>query len=277
MARNGTKYLNIPDVEKLVAFPNFATVLLQHAREVPQKSALKFENSDYTYLALTKFCSNIELPEKKISLSMRNIKNDLLLLLACLYQGKQIDLNFNRDTNLVLDELKIADDELKYFEPPYVKLDDPALILNDTYHFTQYKVLLAAKAVGNALHLFRDGASYCPAEILSIKDLLFAVLAPLFFAKSIEFTFNKEINHYHYAWNRTIDSDLRDCATVFFQEKRDNNYTLKESFDQAMGLGPLFHPSGSLVELLGYELFQDNGTWRISGHGIAREEEVGLK
>lgn len=265
-------YLNIPNVEKLVAYPNFATVLLQHAREYPQKLALRFQNKDYTYLAMTEFCSNINFPDKKISVSMRNIENDLLLLLACLYQGKEVDLNFNVDTNVLIEELIIDHDKLKYFDPPYVKLDDPALILNDKYYFTQYKVLLAAKALGNAFTLFRDGASYCPPEIPDAKALLFGVLAPLFFCKTIEFVFNEGKDHYQYAWNRWIKSDLRASSVVYFQKKLGNNYILEESFDQAMGIGPLIHPLGNLVELLGYEIYKVDGKWDISGHGIAREE-----
>lgn len=262
-------YLDIPDVEKLVPFPNFATILLQHAREFPDKVALKFDNKKYTYLELTKFCSNVDISNKDIIISMNNIANDLPILLSCFYQGYKVDLNFNTDTNTRLDELKVSNHELKYFEPPYVKLDDSALVLNSKYHFTQYKVLLAAQAIGKAFNLFREGKSYCLPDISNISDLVFGVLAPLYFSKTIEFTFNSEVNYYQYAWKKSIESNLRDSAAVFTDEFKKGNYFLKQKFDKAMGIGPLIDPLGNLVELLGYELSKKDGEWDISGHGIA--------
>ncbi len=260
--------MKIPTVEKLVPFPNFATVLLQHAREFPEKIALNFTDEFLTYQALAEYCESVCFIDGVISISMLNPKEDLRILLACLYQGKTFDLNFSKESKYDIKNVKIGE-KLKYFEPPYVKLDDTALTLNAKHTFDQYKVLLAAQAIGKAFRLFRPGAAYCPLDITTVSDLVFGVLAPLYNCKTIEFAFNKEKNHYQYSWRHEIVSDLRDNAFIFPKNASTQGYLLLDSFDYAMGLGPIQAPNGQIMELLGYEFERLNGAWKISGHGLS--------
>ena len=271
--KNKNEYLGVPIDEKIVPFPNFGSVLLQHAREFPDKIALQFKNRNYSYKALLEECLSLPLSDKIVQLSFMSIENDLIILLSCLCLGIPFKLDFKGSSNLILKDLEKNEIQIKYFEPPYVRLDDKAFILNENYEFSQYNVLVASQAIGNAFKLFRDGAAYCPENISSITDLVFGVLGPLYFAKSIYFTFNDNPDFYQYAWNRMIKSDLRDAVMVTNHDSNHKNiFRLKNSFEQALGLGKVISPNGKGVVFLGFELDNDVPKGHCLGNQINDNE-----
>ncbi|MEA2076675.1 MAG: hypothetical protein U9O95_01490 [Candidatus Marinimicrobia bacterium] len=261
-------FLNIPYEEHIVPFPNFASVIMQHAREFPDKIAMEFGSCKYTYSELLELCLSLDIPEEtgEIIISMDRIENDLILLLALLIQGISFKLDFTSSSSLEYKKLDRKKMEYHPFEPPYVRLDAPAFLLNN-YSFSQYNVLVAAQAVGNAFKLFRPGNAYCPLSFTSIADLTFGVLAPLYFAKSIHFTLHNEKNCYQYALNHEINSSLRDAIIIFSTNSDNpNSYKLIESFDQVLGLGPIIDPRDELIQLLGLDINKIDGKWHIAGH-----------
>jgi hypothetical protein len=257
-------FLDIPYQEHIVPFPNFASVLMQHARAFPEKPALDFGSVTHSYSELLKLCLSLDIP-KNIVISMKQPENDLILLLASLSQGLPFKLDFSSQSTLDYDKLDRKKVDYHPFEPPYVRLDDIAFSLKDIF-FSQYNVLVAAQAVGNAFKLFREGASYCSADIRSISDLVFGVLAPLYFAKSVYFTMVNEKNFFQYAWNGEINTNLRDSAVVTDKNNINDAYKLEKSFDQAVGLGPVKDPSGEYIKFLGVDIEKIGDKWDISGH-----------
>ena len=102
------EFLDIPYAEHIVPFPNFATVIMQHAREFPDKIALGFNSRSYTYFELIKTCLALDL-NSNITLSMKDPENDLIIILALLVQGISFKLDFKADTILQLDKIKQGD------------------------------------------------------------------------------------------------------------------------------------------------------------------------
>jgi hypothetical protein len=265
------EFLDIPYAEHIIPFPNFASVIMQHAREFPDKIALGFNSKSYTYSELLQTCFELEL-KTDITLSMKDTENDLILLLALLLQGIPFNLDFEANTTLKLNEIKRQKKDIHYFEPPYVRLDDKAMTLNKEFCFSQYNILVAAQAVGNAFKLFRPGNALCPLSITSIADVSFGVLAPLYFAKSIYFEQNDDKNYFQYSWNIQIESNLRDASTILFTAKTDvKAYTLEKSFDEILGLGPVISPKGEMVKLLGLDIEEVKGEWKVSGHCLGEK------
>ncbi len=251
-----TDYLNIPVVEHIVPFPNFGSVLLQHAREFPDKPALIFEGKAYTYLELLKECLTYKI-EKDIEyeVELNHVQDNIILILALLTQGSAFKLNFLKSGTYIREESTKGFTDIDYFDPPYVRLDDKAFTLKGKYEFSQYHVLVAAQAVGKAFKLFREGAAYCPQSVFGIEDLTFGILAPLYFAKSIYFYDVKTPDLFQYAWNGVIKSNLRDAVMVTNEVNyHENVYRLVNSFEQALGLGEVKGRDGNAVEFLGFEI-----------------------
>ncbi|MCF7832989.1 MAG: hypothetical protein K9N05_05395 [Candidatus Marinimicrobia bacterium] len=267
------EFLDIPYNEHIVPFPNFASVLMQHAREFPDKIALQLEEKSYTYFDLLNICLSYKLnKDNDYKIKIVNIEKEVVFLLALLTRGIPFELKFMEPGTYVSEDqigkYKIID----YFDPPYVRLDDKAFVLNGEYEFSQYNIMVAAQAVGNAFKLFREGAAYCFPEMFSIADLVFGVLAPLYYAKSIYFIEIKEPNFFQYAWNGVIKSELRDAVMVTNEVNyHENAFILMESFDQALGLGPLKSIKRNIPELLGVEISNENGICRISGHCMGKK------
>ena len=265
-------YLEIPYTEHIVPFPNAAAVLMQHGREFADKNAWLFQNKAYTFGDLLNLSLNLTLPEH-IQLSFSDIENDLVLFLAALVQGVLVSVDFNKKTNVRVEDLDMRTIRIQYFEPPYVKLDDPAFKLNDQIHFTQYHILVAARAVGNAFKLFRKGDAACPDMISNIADLTFGVLAPLYFCKTTCFIPDDTPNRFQYAWKREIESDLRDAAMLFPKGKSvAGSFMVERSFDEALGLGPILSTEGERITLLGAEFRFIDGNWQVSGHCIGEKD-----
>lgn len=260
------EFLDIPYSEHIVPFPNFASVIMQHAREFPDKMALDFNTKSYTYSELLQTCLALKL-KADITLSMKDTENDLILLLALLLQGISFNLDFEANSTLKLNEIKRQKKDIHYFEPPYVRLDDKAMTLNKEFCFSQYNILVAAQAIGNAFKLFRPGNALCPLSITSIADLSFGILAPLYFAKSIYFEQKDDKNYFQYSWKIQVESDLRDASTILCDtETNKKAYTLKKSFDMVLGLGPVMSPKGEMVKLLGLDIEEVKGEWKVLGH-----------
>ncbi len=258
-------FLDIHYAEHIVPFPNFASVLMQHARVFPEKTALEFESSKHTYSELLELCLSLDIP-KDIIISMKKPENDLILLLASLVQGIPFILDLTSQSKLEYDKLDLKKIDYHPFEPPYVRLDDLAFSLKNI-SFSQYNVLVAAQAVGNTFKLFREGAAYCPPKIQTISDLIFGVLAPIYFAKSIYFIMIKEKNFFQYAWNAEAGSNLCDAAVILTNNNNSNNaYILSNTFDQALGLGPVKSPSGEYLTFLGVDIEKVGDKWKVSGH-----------
>jgi hypothetical protein len=252
---SNNEYLGVPFEEKLVPFPNFASVLLQHAREFPEKIVLSFKNSTITYSQLLQFCMTAEINEcYEKDLTFGNVHVDLLPLLAMLYRGTPFKLNFGLN-QIDTEKYQIGDiNGIDFFEPPHVKLDDKAFVLNGEFEFSQYNLLVAAQAVGQAFKLFREGAAYCRPEFEGIADLIFGVFAPLYFGKSIYFVQHDTPDFFQYAWKGIIESNLRDTVMLTKTDNIKQAFRLVESFDQALGLGRVISPNGEEVQLLGYEI-----------------------
>jgi len=51
----------------------------------------------------------------------------------------------------------------------------------------------------------------------------------------------------------------------------ENAYRLQESFDQALGLGPIFSLKGQMVKLLGVDIEKVEDKWTISGHCLGEK------
>ncbi|MDZ7795600.1 MAG: hypothetical protein U5N56_00490 [Candidatus Marinimicrobia bacterium] len=97
---NEHEFLDIPCDEHIVPFPNTAAVIMQHAREFPERTAFQFPDSSYTYSELLGICRNISLPENTgIVLSFKDIQNSLMLMLALLYRGIPFHLDLGKNTN----------------------------------------------------------------------------------------------------------------------------------------------------------------------------------
>ena len=253
-------YLNIPYDEHIIPFPNFASVILQHAREFPDKIVFYSAKQKITYSQLLQYC---------ISFDIRNDHKGILSLIAKLYNGIPFELKF--EDPLSIENISLAElQDIDFFKPPYVRLDNKAITLNGQYEFSQYNVLVAAQAVGNAFKLFREGAAYCPTELNAVSDLVFGVLAPLYFAKSIYFAKNEEPNFYQYAWNAEFESNLRDAVIVSDRDDIKNAYRLQKSFEQVLGLGKIISPNGEEVQLLGFEI--KDGEPR--GHCIGKKQTI---
>ena len=264
------RFLDIPYEEHIIPFPNFASVLLQHARVFPAKPVFVSDKVSMTYSELLEMSLTLGLPrDKRIHLSFNSLCDDLLILMALLYQGIPFSIDFKKESSIQLADLKNNDLQVNQFEPPYVRLDDEAFILNNEYCFSQYNVMVAAQSVGNAFKLFREGAAYCPHHIHQISDLIFGILAPIYFAKTIHLSKRDGGNIYQYAWNDTINSTLRDNASVFLDPSDEKNiYRLITPFDQALGLGKIIDPAGKTVNLLGFELDESREVPTPRGHCI---------
>ena len=263
------EFLDIPYSEHIIPFPNFASVIMQHAREFPDKIALQFSNKKMTYKELLNTCLSMEFKKDiEYDPGLQNIEDDLIRLLALLIQGIPFNLNFPRPGTYICEKEMFREISIDFFDPPYVKLDDKAFNLNGKYEFSQYNVLVAAQAVGNAFKLFREGAAYCHPDMLTISDLIFGVIAPLYFAKSIYFIEIDEADFFQYSWKGQITSNLRDTAMVSDEVNyNENSYHLMESFEQALGLGKVISPEGKVVAFLGLEII--DGEPR--GHCLAKK------
>jgi hypothetical protein len=266
---SNNEYLGVPFEEKLVPFPNFASVLLQHAREFPTKIALSFKDTDITYSKLLQFCMTAEIKEcYEQDLTFGNARADLLQLLVMLYRGIPFNLSINKNENDFYDIPIESHEGIDYFEPPHVKLDDKAFVLNGEYEFSQYNVLVAAQAIGQVFKLFRGGAAYCPSEFSAIEDLTFGILAPIYFAKSIYFYEIDKPDFFQYAWNGVIESNLRDAVMVTNEVNyHENVFRLRNNFEQALGLGEAIGPDGKAVQFLGFEIIDGEP----GGHCLGRK------
>ena len=278
------RFLDIPYDEHIVPFPNTASVLMQHAREFPNNPALCFSNHSYTYASLLQQCLHAEIStQNDIVLSMNDTENSILLMLILLVQGIPFHLNFSGSTSVSLSDLQFRKTKNDNIVLPFVRLDDKALILNNLYQFSQYNLLVAAQAVGNAFKLFRPGDAVCALPLSSIADITFGILAPLYFGKTIHFDIKNPANavlegNAQYAWTKNIKPNIsyhenismRDSSIVCLQSEQflpvKNVYYLIKSFDQAAGLGPVTDNTGKQIFLLGTDIEKPDTDWVIRGH-----------
>jgi len=281
-------FLDIPYEERIVPFPNMASVLMQHAREFPDKAALCFPDSRFTYAGLLNACltGKPEHEPEKIIVSLRDTENSCLLILFCLFHGIPFHLDHSEETNtrLTFD----PDKNIQHCELPYVHADRTALLLMNSYSFSQYNLMVAAQAVGKALKLFRPGHAVCALPLSSVSDLVLGVLAPFYYAKTIRFDCNDPANEVfsgtaQYAWCKDIVPEilpadttarLRDASLVFSCVPPDVPglpvYRLLTAFDHAAGLGPLMDKDGNILSLPGMEIIRDGNTWNIRGHVLGQ-------
>lgn len=280
-------FLDIPYKEHIVPFPNTAAVILQHARVFPEKIAFRFKDRSCTYADILNNCLTFKVTANdRPLLSFRDPEESLISLLALLYQGIPFDLNFQAEC----DRISAAFTEQHKKENrdiPFIRLDDEACRLNDKYLFSQYNLLAAAQTLGRAFRLFRPGDACCALPIQSMSDLLFAVLAPFYYAKSILFdTANpaEEVLNAkaQYAWCREIfpaylpedKKLLRDAAMLFKTEKQNTSlpaaYYLSLEDDSAAGLAVIRNASGDIIPLPGCDILRDaDGKFRITSHAAA--------
>jgi len=279
-------FLDIPYDERIVPFPNLASVLMQHAREFPDKTALCFAGKQYSYSNLLTKCNYGRLvrQEKHIRISLKDTEDGLLLIIYCLYHGIVFHLDPSEETNTTFgNDAEMTDNDP---EPPYVQPDDPALILNDTYSFSQYNLMVAAQAVGRTFKLFRPGDAVTLLPLTDISDLVFGVLAPLYFAKTIRFDIPDPASELlrgkaQYAWCRHVlpempvlsDAMMRDARMIFrceFPEALSPcACRLVTAFEHAAGLGPLLDHRGDILPLPGVEITRVGNGWQIRGHALA--------
>ncbi len=282
-------FLDIPYDEHIVPFPNTAAVLMQHAREFPDKPALCFRDKTYTYAALRDLCLSADLSAlngAKPLVSLHDTQNGLLLMLILLSRGIPFDLDPQAATHVRAAELPLTEKVPGDFEPPFVHLDDTAMVLDGTYRFSQYNLLVAAQAAGIAFKLFRNGDAVSALPLASVRDLVFGVLGPLYFAKTVRFSADPGAEvlagRAQYAWCADILPDapllsgglLRDAHMLFSREYPEtlSPYAryMPVYFDQAAGLGPVTDLEGNLMNFLGVDIGRDGEAWTCEGHALGQ-------
>lgn len=279
------EFLDIPGDEHIVPFPNAAAVIMQHAREFPERAALVFKDARYTYRDILEQCQKTIIPDRDIRISLKDPEHDLLLIILLLYHGKVFHLDLKAATNIRPENLPQREVTENERELPFVRLDDPALILKGHYRFTQYNLLVAAQAAGNTFKLFRPGDAVCSLPLNSMTDLCFGILAPLYFAKSLRFDrpdpageVLKGTAQYAYAGltapSIPLDNKelLRDAA-ILFKARREAfsspvSFYIEEEIPYAAGLTPVTNNEGDPLSFLGAEMEKKNDSWIIRGHCV---------
>jgi len=282
-------FLNIPYEEHIVPFPNTAAVILQHAREFPGKIAFRFIDSSCTYGDILDLCLRFRIRDRKRPLlSFRDPEKSLMPLLALLYHGIPFHLDFTAESDRISYEYLPENMQANKQDIPFIRLDDNALILKAKYRFSQYNLLVAAQAVGRAFRLFRPGDACSALPVESMSDLLFAVLAPLYFAKTIRFDMANPAEEVlnarvQYAWCKEGFPEilpeakklLRDAAMLFTASQQKvlhpSAYYLSGADDAAAGLAIIRDVSGAIVPFPGCDIVRNaEGKLQINGHALAQ-------
>lgn len=279
-------FLDIPFEEHVVPFPNFAAVLMQHARKDPEKNALIFSGISFSYGDILNFCQK-NIPQKGSFLfNIHDPQKELLPILALLYHGIPFSLDFISGKGAVLPEFESQNDINT--DIPFVQHDQDALILNRKWRFSQYNLLAASQAVGRVFHLFRPGNACSLLPVNSMQDLLFALLAPLYFGKSIYF--DKEnpaaellSGKAQYAWCKDMSPDfsthekplLRDAAMLFTVPLPADAplfaYYISDADDEAAGLALIRNARGEILTIPGCDVVRTkSGAYQINGHALGR-------
>ncbi|MDZ7821495.1 MAG: hypothetical protein U5N26_06600 [Candidatus Marinimicrobia bacterium] len=279
------RFLDIPYDEHIVPFPNTAAVILQHAREFPEKKALVFRSEQYRYGDLAALCFRARMPEKEVTLSLKDLENDLPLLLICLFNGIPVHIDFQSDTNVCLSDVPLDDAKDILPELPFVRLDKTAVLLKAGYRFSQYNLLVAAQAAGIAFKLFRPGDAVCALPVRTLPALCFGILAPLYFAKTIRFDSPNPADEvlrgtaqYARAGETTpslpfVKEKLLRSAAILFDRRNEAfaspvAFYLETETDHAAGLAPVSDHTGKLLSFLGAEMEKQDGRWGIRGHCV---------
>lgn len=279
-------FLDIPFEEHVVPFPNFAAVLMQHARKHPGKNALVFSGTSFSYGDILNFCQK-NIPGKSPFLfTIQDAQQELLPMLVLLYHGIPFRLDFISGDSTLLPEFESRNNINT--DIPYVQPDQDAVILNGKWLFSQYNLLAASQAVGRAFHLFRPGNACSLLPLTCMRDLLFGLLAPLYFGKSIYFDKDNPAAALleakaQYAWcgDKLPDfSDynkplLRDSAMLFSaalpDAAHDVSYYVSEADDAAAGLAIIRNVNGEILSLPGCDIVKTkSGAYQINGHALGR-------
>lgn len=277
-------FLDIPFDEHVVPFPNFAAVLMQHGGRLPDKAALVFSDRSYDYAEILEFCRRFDPIKRDFIFTMQDPQKELLPMLALLYQGIPFGLDFVSGSPATLPGY-----ESRHYidiDIPYVQPDHPAVILNGQWQFSQYKVLAAMQAVGRVFRLFRPGDACLHLPLASMNALLFAVMAPLYFGKSIRFDLENPAaalmnGKTQYAWcegNLPVFSDryeglLRDAAMLFTAplppDAPSFAYYISDADDEAAGLAMIRNARGEILTIPGCDIVRTKeGRYRINGHAV---------
>lgn len=264
-------FINIPQDELLVPFPNFGAVLMQHARVMGTKTALNLGSGPVSYAQLLHFCRTHICEDISPEFGLDSYSDAVLDLIACLYHGRTLQFEFGKDI-----PIKMISPYPVSIDVPYVRLSTPALTFSDEsgkYEYSQYHLLCAAQAVGNAFHLFREGDAVLFSKISSITDLTAGLLACLYFGKTIHFEeiisleslFQAKVQYVYTAvLEKYISADskkiLRDGAVLCCKNNSGTNadfiYKLSPT-PGCSGLGNIIDSDGNYIKLLGLNNPQD--------------------
>ncbi len=279
-------FLDIPYEEYTVPFPNTAALIQQQAREFPDRIAFRFEKCSHTFSDILQFCLRFRNRESETALlCFRRPQEDLLPMLALLYHGIPFDLNFSAEQSRLDYEL-ISEEISGTMDLPFIGPENDAFILNDTYLFSQYNILVAAQNLGRVFHLFRPGDACSYPEITTMSDLLFGILAPFYFAKSIDFNAENPAEEVlkgkaQYAWSkgvlpRSLPKErkiLRDAALVFWTDKTSedipNAYYIYKVDNSTAGLALMRDSKGNTIAIPGCDFHEHaDGSLQIHSHAV---------
>jgi hypothetical protein len=281
-------FLDIPYEEHIVPFPNTAAMIMQHAREFPDRTVFRFTDKDYSYGRLLELCRTFCPDQTHFELSFGNIESELILMICLLFWGIPFELRFDGPPHPSPYHFSTTATDT---EIPDVRLDSPAFTLDTRYCFSQYNMLAAAQGLGRSFHLFRPGDACCVLPLKSLTDLLFAVLAPLYFAKSIRFDCTDPAikvfkGHAQYAWCKDRPpqavpeaeiSLLRDAA-ILYSGKAETAvnipcaYYVSDADDAACGMAVIRDAEGRILPVPGCDILaQKDGSFLINGHVVGTE------
>ena len=222
MTQNTKELLNschdfngIPYIEKIVPFPNFHTVLLQHVQLNSERVIFKSDSLKITVRelknavdALTNiFLSRKMKPGDKLEYIFTASILDYVYLLAFLDFGFRVKISFNSDDhgqsrirkdngesfNLpnIRELLKLSVGSNNSSDIPFVTLDSPAIIYDipdiGELTFTQYNIMAAAQSLGKVFSLFRPGDALLSVKTESITQLMHGFFTPYYWGKTLIF------------------------------------------------------------------------------------------
>jgi len=193
-------FYGIPYREKTVPFPNFDTLIRQHAGMIPEQILLHDGSESLSYgdlwsiirgsIAASRSSSVDKLQKFRITGTLVNYA-ELLILWSV---GTALQFEFRNDEE-VSESLTLTDlssrriSENKEIPVPYITPDKTLCrwtspIFGDV-NFSHYNIMAAAQSLGAALELHRPGEAVIPRCPASLSVLMLMFLAPLYYGKTI--------------------------------------------------------------------------------------------
>ncbi len=232
------EFQGIPYSEKIVVFPNFHTVVLQHLQLHPDKICFQDGENPLTYRHLSEGISALmDSYERegiksgdRASLPFSGDGASFTRLLAMWNMGIVVQIHFtDRPSSGAMPEPNGPAFEERPI--PYLTLDRPACRFESPVfgpvHFSAYNILAAAQSLGRVFHLFRDGDTLVTAPPATLSDLMLSYIVPYFWGKTIHFRPLREADpaaefengHVQYAYIPDMNDSLMDAVKHIHPEK----------------------------------------------------------